>query len=260
MNPQLANMRDPLPAPQPQMQLQLHGFPRVLAGGRPLPLRLRHGLALLAVLAERGRLVARDELVALLWPDAPPGVGRARLRRLLHELQQVVGRPAAEGDAQVLALPRGWHCDLHATRCAMQSGDWRALLAPKAAELASGCSLPGGAFDDWLDACRREHRAALARALERAARAFLGADRAEPDAAEALGLALLRLEPCTEAGHGALLWSRALRRDGAGVEAAYFGAAEALRGEYGIAPSPRFEALYAAARARVAGRAWPLAA
>lgn len=256
MNMLLSKPREPFPA----LQLQLHGYPLVLAGGRPLPLRLRHGLALLAVLAERGRLVARDELVALLWPDAPPGVGRARLRRLLHELQLLLGRPAAEGDAQVLALPRGWHCDLHATRCAMQSGDWRALLAPQAAELMNGCSIPGGAFDDWLDACRREHRAALARALERAARSLLGTDRAEPEAAEALGLALLRLEPCAEAGHGALLWARAQRGDTAGVEATYFGAAAALRGEYGIAPSPRFEALYEAARARVAGREWPLAA
>lgn len=242
------------------LHLHLHGYPRAGAGGRALPLRLRHGFALLALLAERGRPVARDELVALLWPDAAPGVGRARLRRLLHELQLQVGQPVADGDAQVLALARGWHCDLHATRCAMQAGDWRALLAPQAAELMSGFTIPGGAFDDWLDGCRREHRAALARALERAARALVGADVGDDDAAEALGLALLRLEPCAEAGHGALIWARAQRHDGAGVEAAYFAAAEALRGEYGIAPSPRLEALYAAARERIAGPALALAA
>ncbi|MBX3638235.1 MAG: hypothetical protein KF683_22920 [Rubrivivax sp.] len=242
------------------LHLQLHGYPQASAGGRPLPLRLRHGFALLAVLAERGRAVARDELVALLWPDAPPGVGRARLRRLLHELQQPCGRPVADGDAQVLVLARGWRCDLLDTRCAMLAGDWPALLAPHATELMSGFTIPGGAFDDWLDACRREHRAALARALDRAARRVAGALQADADRTEALALALLRLEPCAEAGHGARLWARALHFDAAGVEAAYFDAAEALRGEYGIAPSPRFEALYAAARDRAAGRTLSLAA
>jgi DNA-binding SARP family transcriptional activator len=245
---------------QLQLQLQLHGYPCVRRGGRTLPLRLRHGFALLTLLAERGRPVARDELAARLWPDARPGVGRARLRRLLHELQQHAGQPVAEGDVQALTLASGWQCDLQATRRAMRAGDSAALVAARAAELMTGFSLPGGAFDDWLEDCRREHRAALTRALERAARALSGHDGADADEAESVGLALLRLEPCAEAGHGARLWAQALRLDGGGVEAAYFDAADALRGEYGMAPSPRFEALYEAARRRVAGRSLALAA
>jgi DNA-binding SARP family transcriptional activator len=95
--------------------LHLHTYPAVTRSGHALPLKLRRGLALLAYLAIEARPVGRDGVAALLWPDAPPGVGRARLRRLVHEVNTVLGTAAIEGDNDRLALAAGVESDLART-------------------------------------------------------------------------------------------------------------------------------------------------
>jgi pimeloyl-ACP methyl ester carboxylesterase/DNA-binding SARP family transcriptional activator len=235
------------------VQLSLLGYPRLLdAAGRALPLKLKHGLALLAYLGVRAQPVGRDALAALLWPDAPPGVGRARLRRLLHELALRGAPGCIEGDADALWLAAATTSDVQRARAAMQAADAAALpvlAGPAAGSLLDGFALDSDAFDDWLQAERAAWRAALAHALERAVAAALAARDAA--AAEQGALALLRLDPCAEAGHGGLITARALRGDAAGVEAAYFDGAERWRDEYGTPPSARVETAYALARARL---------
>ncbi|MES1149864.1 MAG: SARP family transcriptional regulator, partial [Bradyrhizobium guangdongense] len=67
------------------------GFPEIRCDDRLCPLALRKGLALLVYLAEAKGPVGRDVIATMLWPESPADVVRARLRRLLHRLQQVLG-------------------------------------------------------------------------------------------------------------------------------------------------------------------------
>jgi DNA-binding SARP family transcriptional activator len=235
------------------LRLCLHGYPQARVHGRPARIGRKHGLALVAYLGLRAQPVGRDLLAALLWPDAPAGLGRGRLRRLVHELNRAVAVPLVEGNADTLWLAPAWGTDVQATRAAIAAPGLHTLTAlcdPAAAELLEGFALDGSdTFDDWLDSERRALRAALAHALERALAAAL--DAADADAAECAAQALLRLDAGAEAGHIARLQARALRGDAAGVEAAYFDGAERWRADYGSRPSARVEAAYAVARARV---------
>jgi DNA-binding SARP family transcriptional activator len=233
-------------------RLALHAYPQV--DGAVAPLGRKHGLALAAYLSLRGQPVGRDVLAALLWPDAPSGRGRGRLRRLVHELNGALADRLVEGDGDALWLAPGWRSDVQVTRAAIAAPDLHALptlCAPAAAGLLEGFALAGSdAFDDWLDGERCVQRAALGHALERLLAAAL--DAHDADAAEHTAQALLHLDAGAEAGHIARLQARALRGDAAGVEAAYFDGAERWRADYGLRPSARVEAAYAGARARLA--------
>jgi pimeloyl-ACP methyl ester carboxylesterase len=233
----------------PSLTLNLHGYPRVSRDGKALPLKLKRGLALLAYLALEARAVGRDTLAALLWPEARCGVGRGRLRRLVHEVNALVGRAAIDGDADALRLAPGVGCDLAHTRAAMVTGAVAALAEPMAAELMAGFTLDSDAFDDWLSARRREWYEAVQRALERAAER--AAEAGDAAALELAAAALLRADPCSERGHMARLQACALAGDAAALEAAYFELAQRWREELGIKPSARIEAAYTEARSRV---------
>jgi DNA-binding SARP family transcriptional activator len=179
--------------------LRLHGYPTVRLSSRVAPLPLKHGLALLAYLADQPQRVGRDTLAALLWPDAAPGVGRARLRRLVHAVHERLGHTLMHGDHDALWLAPGIGSDLHDTERAMARvllghaldvGALAPLLAAEASQVLAGFALGSDAFDDWLEQRRRVQHARLVRALHSAAE--LAHDRM---AAQAAMVALVRLEP-----------------------------------------------------------------
>jgi pimeloyl-ACP methyl ester carboxylesterase/DNA-binding SARP family transcriptional activator len=245
---------DDVPMNKLTLTLHLHGYPAARLDARVLPLKLKRGLALLAYLAVEARPVGRDTLAALLWPDAAGnGVGRGRLRRLVHEVNALIGRAAIDGDTDTLRLAPGVASDLARTRAAIVAADLAVLAAPMAAELMAGFTLDGSdAFDDWLGARRREWREQVQRALERgAAQAVENADEADAATLESAAAALLRADPCSEWGHIARLHGCAAQGDGAALEAAYFEAAQRWRDELGVKPSARIEAAYAAGRAHL---------
>lgn len=183
--------------------MRLHGYPALQLHGGVAPLPLKHGLALLAYLADHPHRVGRDTLAALLWPDAAPGVSRTRLRRLVHAVHERVGRTLVGGDHDALWLLPNVCSDLVDTERAMarvllgQRLDLAALqplLAPQAGQLLAGFALDSDAFDDWLEQRRRVQHTRVVQALRRAIELARGAnDRA---AAQAAACALLRLEPC----------------------------------------------------------------
>jgi pimeloyl-ACP methyl ester carboxylesterase/DNA-binding SARP family transcriptional activator len=254
----------------PALHLRLRGYPGLSLGEREVPLKLKRGLALVALLAELPRKVSRAQAAALLWPDAPESLGRTRLRRLVHEVHASCGAEPIDGDTDTLWLdPARWRleCDVHTVRAAAQAlvaasddGDDAAraaqtLLATDAAALLDGFAIGSDTFDEWLDQRRTEHRRLVARALQRLAER----QAARGDAALAIEAAerLIALEPTAETGYGALLTALGRRGDLAAVESAYFRCADMLRAEFGAAPSPAVEAAYAAACAAVAGGAAP---
>lgn len=234
----------------PSVQLRLHGYPCVHVDGQARPLKLKRALALLAYLSEQAHPVGRDALAALLWPDAAAGLGRGRLRRLVHEMHALLGVGLIDGHADALWLNADIRSDVAATRAAIARAavaDIATLARTQAAELLAGFSLDSEAFDDWLAASRGALRAALTRALERSvARALEAADA---DALQTSAQALLRADACSEAGHVARVRAAALRGDLAALEGAYFEAAQVWRDELGLKPSPRIEAAYAAGQA-----------
>jgi DNA-binding SARP family transcriptional activator len=101
------------------VHLHLHGYPTLLLDDRRTALKLKHAFALLAVLSRTRGPLARTHLAHLLWSEGAADTLRARLRRLVHQTQQLVGSPLFDGDADSLALREGWSSDLQRTRAAM---------------------------------------------------------------------------------------------------------------------------------------------
>ena len=88
----------------PILDIRLLGPPVVLVRGRPLEVDTRKAVAILALLATDGRAYAREELAALLWPDADDPGARGALRRTLSTLRAAVGDGALEVDRARVAL------------------------------------------------------------------------------------------------------------------------------------------------------------
>jgi pimeloyl-ACP methyl ester carboxylesterase/DNA-binding SARP family transcriptional activator len=248
-----------------RVELLCQRYPAVRVDGQPVALRLKRGLALLLMLSESNRRMARPLLAETLWPAVPPETGRARLRRLCHETNSVLGLDLLVGDADTLWLDSAAgpvHSDL--ARLRQQARQLleepaaagapapslvEALLAPDAHQLAEGFTLDAEPFMAWLDFHRAEYERLLLRALNTLAER-LGSSGQAQLAVEAADR-LIALDPLADAGHMALLTARARLGDAAGVEAAYFACATLLRDELGIRPSAQIEAAYAGAQARL---------
>jgi pimeloyl-ACP methyl ester carboxylesterase/DNA-binding SARP family transcriptional activator len=248
-----------------RVSLLCKAYPSVNVDGKPVPLKLKRGLALIVYLFEAGRKVARSQLAGLLWPDTAPETGRARLRRLAHETNGVLGLPLLTGDADAVWLAdAGLTSDVGEVRASAQqllaqpadpasSALVETLVRVDAHRLLEGFSLHNDSFDSWLDVKRGEQERLVARALSRAAEHLCSSG--QPDLAALAASQLIAIDPLSDAGHTTLLTARALLGDAAGVEAAYFACAEVLRQELGIRPSTQIEAAYQEAQQQLS--AWP---
>ncbi|HSW06638.1 alpha/beta fold hydrolase [Aquabacterium sp.] len=246
-----------------QVQLQCKGYPGVVVDGQAVDLRLKRGIALLLLLFESARRLARAQIAETLWPDVPADVGRARLRRLCHEMNTALRGTLLVGDADTVWLDTTV-ADIDSDVAQVRRSA-RALLASPAAEgaglclqtvlavdahqVADGLSLDSELFNDWLDARRNDQRSLLVRALGCAAEQLEASGQAGL-AAEAAAR-LLVLEPLSDTGHAVLIGARAQVGDAAAVEAAYFACADVMRSELGMRPSAQIEAAYQQALVRL---------
>ena len=124
-------------------------------GGILLPPGLAAYLA--AFLAIRADWVARDELVALLWPDAEPRRARHNLSQLLYAVRRSDWGHDVEGEAVRVR----WlvDSDVAAFRRAASEGDWRGAVDAYGGELLEGVAPPGSsACDGWLHGEREDLR------------------------------------------------------------------------------------------------------
>lgn len=131
--------------------------------------------ALKAVITAGGRLHT-EELVEALWPEAPDGAGRARLRNVLSRLRSACGDILVRtGD--VLALADDVDLDLarfeELARAASDAGDDRSRLDAAIAAIAvyGGPLLPYDLYEPWVAAPRERLRRRYVDVLDGAAAA-----------------------------------------------------------------------------------------
>lgn len=223
------------------------GFPEIHRNDRPCALALRKGLALLVYLAEAKGPVGRDVLATMLWPESAADVSRARLRRLLHRVQLVLGdevltsdrstvRWAPSVDLQVDSQLFEQACDRGAFEraCGQYPGDFLAGFSP------GDCPQ----FDDWAFFRREALRGRAIQALERVVQ-----DRnAARDHASAAAYAgrLVELDPLSEVYGRHLIRNLLLAGDRATAERHFEALTQRLRDELGVTPEAETRALLSA--------------
>ncbi|MES2196768.1 MAG: alpha/beta fold hydrolase [Pseudomonadota bacterium] len=224
--------------------LQTFGFPEVHGDGSPIKLNLRKGLALLIYLAEARGAVARDVLATLLWPESPREISRARLRRMLHRIELMLGRPVFETErASVRWSPAiELRVDSHLFESACDGGDFeRACLTYRGDFLAGFALGDCPEFDDWAFYRREALRGRLTHGLERLVQDNNAAG--QHFAAAAHAGRLVELDPLSEVYGRHLIRSLLLAGDRSSAERHHAALKQRLRDELGVAPEGATEAL-----------------
>jgi DNA-binding SARP family transcriptional activator len=256
---------------QGRLKLAVLGPPKVEIGGAPLRVDTRKAVALLAYLACSGRRHGRDQLAALLWPDADDAHARAALRRTLSALNHALGAAARVGGDRAgleLVAPamdldvRRFRellaaCDAHGhgpeRACAACAEPLQDAVALHRGDFMAGFVLRDAPeFEDWqlaeAEALRREQAGALQRLVD--AHAILGRWQAAIAGAQRW----LALDSLHEPAHRQLMrlyaWSG---QRGAAVRQ-YRACVRVLDQELGVPPLEETTALY---QAVVEGRVEP---
>jgi DNA-binding SARP family transcriptional activator len=81
-----------------RLALYLLGPPRIERDGKPVTIRRRKAVALLAYLAVTGECHTRDALATLCWPESDQSRARASLRAALASLKSALGEGWADGN------------------------------------------------------------------------------------------------------------------------------------------------------------------
>jgi len=245
----------------PRLTLSLLGTPEVRVDGRPAAFATRKALAALVYLALEARPVARDSLLALLWPEGEQARGalRTTLAYLRRGLGPAADRLQAEGDHLAFALAAGDDLDTLALEAAAQetaaSAD-PALLQSAAAryhgDFLAGFS-PAGApeFDTWAAARREHYHRLLGQVLDRLSRQQLDARQ------YAAGLETARRwclhDPLDEAAWRRLMQLQLAAGDRAEVLKTFEAMRQRLSQELGLAPGREATQLAEQARRAVGG-------
>lgn len=265
-----------------RLRVALLGPPDVRVAGRPLRVDTRKAVALLAYLAATGRRHGRDELAALLWPDADDAHARGALRRTLSALNAALnvtteGASGATGGPTQVAADRAG-LELVAPGLELDLARFRQLMAacgthghpPEracpacAAPLTEAVGLHRGefmsgfvlrdapAFEDWQVEQTASLRRELTGALQKLVEAHALARRW--DAAEAAAQRWLALDPLDEAAHRQLMRVYAWSGQRSAAMRQYRACVRVLDQELGVAPLEETTALH---HAVVKGQADP---
>ncbi|MDQ3880416.1 MAG: response regulator [Chloroflexota bacterium] len=217
----------------------------------------------------RGRRLARDTIVGLLWPDQKTDAAVNNLRVTVHVLREVLSEAAAAADGdgttrklgrELLLQQQGYYFfnteipywsdvdafDEHARagRAAQARGDMDGLRIEYAAalELYRGPYLPEDIYDDLIGRERdrlREEFFVVSTELMKAL-----ADRGEYDAAVDVGRRVLREDHVRESVYRRLMRYLALAGRREEALQLYHRARSALDTELGVEPLPETRALY----------------
>ena len=202
----------------------------------------------------RGRLVARDELIEALWPQAMPTAAPAALTVLLSKLRATLGPEVLRGRGEVtLALARNARVDVddalagvHEAESAVALGQWRRAWGPAVrAQLIAGRRLLPEYEAPWIDEWRRRLDDVLEHSLEAYATACLGIGGTELAAAERAARRLVARAPLRESGYRLLMDTLAARGNVGEAMGVYDTARTTLREELGLAPGPAIQEAHA---------------
>ena len=220
--------------------------PEGSAGAITQPKRL--ALLLYLALCQPYGLHARDQLLALLWPDADDASSRHSLRNALHALRQALGDEAvvARGDLYVGLDLEAFRCDVHELRGHIAAGRLDAAVALWKGDLAPGFHVSGAPdFERWLDDERAELRRDVRAAAWKRTQQLLGTGQGEIDAVRRA----LQLDPGNEPGARRLMYLLDTAGDRGGALRAYRELVDYLARELETQPSTETNALAGRLRA-----------
>jgi DNA-binding SARP family transcriptional activator/pimeloyl-ACP methyl ester carboxylesterase len=232
------------------VSLRTLGFPEILGDGGPIRLNLRKGIALLVYLAEAQGVVARDVLAALLWPESPSEIARARLRRLLHRIELALGQPVFATDRSTISLSPALALTVDSLQfeSAGDRGAFEQACLLYRGDFLAGFALddsPG--FDEWAFFRREALRGRYMHCLERLVQDNNAAGNHFAAAAHAGRL--VELDPLSEVYARHLIRSLLLAGDRGAAERHYGVLAQRLHDELDVKPEAATEVLMATAMA-----------
>lgn len=205
---------------------------------------------LLAFLAVRDRMLTRDQVAGILWPESSDEHAGASLRSAMSRLDGQV-RQAIKVTAHDLRLDEGVVVDVHYSQALARrlidrgaplvEGD----IGTPAVSALSRDLLPGW-YEDWAVIAAEDWRQLRLHALEAVAARLTAADRL-PEAAEA-ALAAVRAEPLRETARAALIRVHLAEGDQQAAIGEFERYRVLLRAQLGIEPTARLSELLSGLR------------
>jgi predicted ATPase/DNA-binding SARP family transcriptional activator len=246
-----------------RLALHLFGSPHIKLDGKPIDIRRRKAIALIAYLAMTGQSHSRDALATLFWSELDQSRARAGLRRALTALRKALGESFLDVDRETVGLNRDadiWldvaefqdrlaECRTHGHPEDVVCPDCLSLLAEAAAlycdDFLTGFTLPDSpGFDEWQFFQSEGLRSKLASVLKRLARAH--SSRGEFDQAIAYARRWLVLDPLHEPAHRHLMALYAQSGQRSAALRQYGECERVLREELGVSPEVETVQLYEA--------------
>jgi len=207
--------------------------------GSLIPLGSRKYYALLAFLAlEQGRVLRREQVIALLWEHARTTAARQSLRQAIYALRSRLRGLPLQATREEVWLPAGAVAvDALEFRSAVFAGRWEDAVALYRGGFLDGFWLRDSpAFQEWQEGLQRN----LASLARRAFHEVLKSAEARGDWARAMDVAdrLLGLDPYDEAAHRAKLQAIAASGDTARARIEFERLKSMLRAELDRDPEP----------------------
>jgi len=217
-----------------------------------IPLAAVHSPRLQSLLAylllHRNAPQSRRRLAFLFWPASAESQAHSNLRKLFHQLRQVLPEP--EQFLQYDNLTIQWHPNALATIDIDQLDQQLTTIAQMpfnlsrlthVVELYTGLLLPD-CYDDWIIPFRQKYQRAVEEVLERLVTA-LANQQAYAEGAR-YAQQLLDLDPLEETSYQHLMRLRNLRGDRAGALRVYYDCVRILKRELGVEPSATTQKIY----------------
>lgn len=247
---------------EPPVRIHLAGRVFLEADGRLLRGEAFPGqqgrLVFAYLVLERGRPVAREELMELLWPRGVPDAAESALNAVVSKLRSVLARGLPPGLCALsggrgtydLVLPRHAWVDLeaaahsvHEAEAAMRAGRARDAYGSSAVahHIARRPFFPGHG-SAWVETRRERLRAVLLRALEVRGAVYLW--NGEPALALQCGRDMIAQEPFRESGHRLVMRACAAMGNRAEALQAFARCQALIADELGATPSAETMALF----------------
>jgi|GEM_PF-3036916 len=245
----------------PSINIRLLGAPVIECNGKPVTLKRRKSIALIALIAIERRFHSRDSIMALLWPESDQSHAAALLRTVLWEIRRTPLTRVVEIRGQQIGIPDDAPVSIdiaefnsltESHRQASLDGSEKKIfqsieVAVRAVSLyrgvfMEGFSLPGAnTFEEWI-ACHRDvfHRRyiflhnALIDGYENAG---------EIDRAIEYARQLLRIDEMDESVHRCLMRLYATKGERGRAIAQYESCVSILKRELDVAPEDETEIL-----------------